>query len=79
MALGAQRVTLTLEMIWNRVRGLLRDAFFLPPLVLITSALVAWKISVLVAIVTIIASAAMFVYFAILRYDDEGNERTTGV
>ena len=66
-------------MIWNRVRGLLRDAFFLPPLVLVVSALVAWKISALVAIVTVLASAGMFVYFAVLRYDDDGNERTTGV
>lgn len=77
--LRVERATLAHAMIWNRVRGLLRDAFFLPPLVLLTSALVAWKISAVVAIVTIIASAAIFVYFAILRYDDEGNERTTGV
>lgn len=66
-------------MVWIRVRGLLRDAFFLPPLVVAACGLVAWKISWLVALVALVASAGMVVYFAMLRYDDEGNERTTDV
>ena len=66
-------------MVWVRVRGLLRDAFFLPPLVLVACGLVAWKISLLVAGVTLFACAGMVVYFAMLRYDDEGNERTKDV
>ena len=64
---------------WIRVQGLLRDAWFLPPLVLVASALVAWKISMLVAVVTVLSCAGVFVYFAMMRYDEEGNERVRDV
>ncbi len=64
---------------WIRVKGLLRDAFFLPPLVLLSSLLVGWKISWLVAGVTVLACTGIFVYFAMLRYDETGRERKGGV
>ncbi len=59
----------------NRIKGLLRDAWWVLLIVLVAAITFGIVIQVWVGIATALIGCSMFVYFAIIRYDDTGKER----
>ena len=56
--------------------GLVRDAWYLT-IVVAVSAVAMWiLIAPIAGIATLVLGLLSFVYFAVLRYDDDGNERS---
>ena len=63
-------------MIHKRIGGMFRDAWYLLIVVLVASVVMWIVLAPLVGIATLVLSVGGFAYFGIVRYDDEGNERT---
>lgn len=59
----------------NRVRGLWRDAWWLLVILVVAAGIVALTVSAAIGITIGLVAIVVFVYFAILRYDDLGRER----
>lgn len=62
-------------MLLRRLGGLLRDAWWIPIIIVGGSLFVGGFIHPLVGAVTFFAGLFTLGYFAILRYDDDGRER----
>jgi len=60
----------------RRVIGILRDAWFLLPVILAAAVVFGWLISPGWGVAVAVLSLVVFVYFGIVRYDDDGNERS---
>jgi hypothetical protein len=59
----------------KRLGGLLRDAWWIPLIVVFGSLFIGGFIHPLVGVVTFVSGCLTLVYFALLRYDDEGREK----
>lgn len=59
----------------RRILGLARDAWWLLLAILAMSAFLGWKLNALLGLTMFIAGMSVAIYFAILRYDDEGREK----
>lgn len=61
----------------KRVAGLLRDAWFLVIPVVGGGALLWWLIAPIAGVAAIVLSLVTFAYFGVVRYDDDGRERSS--
>ncbi len=59
----------------RRILGLARDAWWLLLAILAMSVFLGWKLHPLLGLTMFVAGVSVSVYFAILRYDDEGHEK----
>ncbi len=59
-----------------QVSGLVRDAWWYLPMIIVGALLLGFLMKPVVGIVTIFASIGILIYFALMRYDERGNEKT---
>ncbi len=59
----------------RRLQAIVRDAWWLLLMILAMSVFFWVKLTPLIGLTMIIAGFSVSAYFAILRYDDEGNEK----
>jgi hypothetical protein len=62
----------------GRLGGLLRDCWYLMLIVLAASVLFGVVIHWFLALVVPVIFVPVFIYFAIIRYDDDGRPRASG-
>ncbi len=62
----------------KRIGGLLRDAWYLAVVIAIAAIAMWIWLAPVMGVVAVVAGLSMFGYFGVVRYDDEGNERTDG-
>lgn len=60
----------------KRLGGLFRDAWYLAIVVVLSGAAMWIWLAPIMGVVAIVAGLLTFVYFGIVRYDDDGHERT---